>query len=120
MPDVSARLAQLDTERRRLLERLLREKQGAPPSMLSFVPDEEKPASADPGGTVKAGFLRFYNAVTEQLDSTEVGQFSFFLNYGYSPDLKPQHAVVKLPAGFINKNSVQLVLELIGGHDVRG
>ncbi len=127
MPDVSARLAQLDTERRRLLERLLREKQGAPPpspaappSMLSFVPDEEKPASADPGGTVKAGFLRFYNAVTEQLDSTEVGQFSFFLNYGYSPDLNPQHAVVKLPAGFINKNSVQLVLELIGGHDVRG
>jgi ubiquinone/menaquinone biosynthesis C-methylase UbiE len=125
--DVGARLALLDTERRKLLEKLLRDKGGtpppspvSPPSVLTFVPDGDSPRRADPEGTVKAGFVRFYNAVTEQLDSTEAGEFSFFLNYGYSPDLNPQHAVIKLPARYINKNSVQLVLEVVGGHDVRG
>ena len=127
MPDVSARLAQLDADRRKLVEKLLREQNGAPPPsasapppMLTFVPEPGTVIDADPGETVKAGFLRFYNTVSEQLDATEVGEFSFFLNYGYSPDLNPQHAAVKLPARFINKNSVQLVLELIGDHDLRG
>jgi phthiocerol/phenolphthiocerol synthesis type-I polyketide synthase E len=126
MPDVSARLAQLDADRRKLVEKLLREQPGAPsssappPPMLTFVPAPGTAVDADPGETAKAGFLHFYNTVSEQLDATEVGEFSFFLNYGYSPDLHPQHAAITLPARFINKNSVQLVLELIGDHDIRG
>jgi SAM-dependent methyltransferase len=62
----------------------------------------------------KAEYRRFYDAVTKQLDSTIFGQFSFFLNYGYRPDHHPAHAVVEVPEHYINKNSVRLVLELIG------
>jgi phthiocerol/phenolphthiocerol synthesis type-I polyketide synthase E len=63
---------------------------------------------------VKANYRRFYDAVSEQLDSTMVGQFSFFLNYGYVPNLNPQDARIELPNYYINKNSVKLVLEVIG------
>jgi SAM-dependent methyltransferase len=126
MPDVSERLAKLGAERRRLLERLLQENHvapspaaAAPPPALTFVPDQAECADRPVSDTVKAGFRRFYSAVSEQLDSTEVGQYAFFLNYGYSPDLHLQQAVVKLPPQFMNKNSVQLVLELIGDYDIR-
>ncbi len=62
----------------------------------------------------KANYRRFYDAVTKQLNATEFGQFSFFLNWGYVPDHNPQYAVIALPDYFLNKNSVKLVLEVIG------
>jgi phthiocerol/phenolphthiocerol synthesis type-I polyketide synthase E len=126
MPDVSLRLDRLDADRRKLVELLLKrpDKESAPAAdppqpLLSFVPDDAA-ADADPADVAKAGFRHFYNGVSEQLDATEVGEFSFFLNYGYSADLNPQHAVVTLPPRFINRNSVKLVLELIGDHDLGG
>ena len=63
---------------------------------------------------VKVGCKSFYDAVSEQLDATEFGQFSLFLNYGYVPTQNPQAATVALPAHYLNKNSVKLVLEVIG------
>ena len=63
---------------------------------------------------VKRGYRRFYDSVTTQLDATMFGEFSFFLNYGYVPNLSPQCSRVALPDHFINKNSVRLVLEVIG------
>jgi ubiquinone/menaquinone biosynthesis C-methylase UbiE len=69
---------------------------------------------------IKASYRRFYNAVSEQLDSTEFGEFSFFLNYGYVADRNPQYAQVKLPDYFLNKNSVALALELLGDCIITG
>ena len=53
------------------------------------------------------------------MDSSVFGPFSFFLNYGYLPNLSPQCSRVQLPDHFVNKNSVRLVLELIGDYDLR-
>src|SRR5262249_54145330 len=69
---------------------------------------------------VKLGFQRFYDGVTAQLDSTVFGDLSFFLNYGYAPNLSPQFSRVELPKHYINKNSVRLVLEVIGDCDLDG
>jgi phthiocerol/phenolphthiocerol synthesis type-I polyketide synthase E len=126
MPDHSLRLGRLDADRRKLVNLLLQQSKSVslaaatpPLPLLSFVPDESA-LSSDPADVAKAGFRHFYDGVSEQLDATEVGEFSFFLNYGYCADLNPQHAVITLPSRFINKNSVKLVLELIGDHDLRG
>jgi SAM-dependent methyltransferase len=70
--------------------------------------------------TVKNGYISFYNGVTDQLDASPFGAFSFFLNYGYVPDGGPQFAAVPLPEHFVNRNSVRLVLETIGDCDVAG
>jgi SAM-dependent methyltransferase len=69
---------------------------------------------------VKEGYQRFYDGVTTQLDSTVFGDFSFFLNYGYVPNLSPQLSRVVLPDHFINKNSIRLVLEVIGDCSLSG
>src|SRR5207248_2346360 len=58
---------------------------------------------------VKLDIRSFYNGVNDQLNSTEFGEFSFFLNYGYVPDHNPQVSQVKLPDHYINKNSARLV-----------
>src|SRR5262245_21935260 len=130
MNSLSERIARLPPEKRKLLTQLLEEKSPQyraltiiPPGVASTDVDAGKPdvenlalvpsESGSPDG-VKAGHRRFYDAVTRQLDSTVFGQFSFFLNYGYVPDHNQQHATITLPAHYINRNSVRLVLELIG------
>jgi SAM-dependent methyltransferase len=137
LPD---RLAQLSPERRRLLEKLLAESDpsrpaagsiaagadcrsadpGASPPLLSFdsVDDGEAPEGSPEA--VKATLRRFYDSVSEQLDATLFGDFSFFLNYGYVADLGPQLAVVELPEHCLNRNSVKLVLEMIGDCPITG
>jgi phthiocerol/phenolphthiocerol synthesis type-I polyketide synthase E len=131
MSEVSERIAELSDNKRRLLERLLQE-QRTPPAKTqtqtspSFVaaPQTAKTVTV-PVSTVsqqqapvlhetKATYQRFYDAVNTQLDSSVFGAFSYFLNYGYVPNFSPQHSKVELPDHFINKNSVRLVLELIG------
>ena len=68
----------------------------------------------------KHGWERFYDAVSRQLDQTVFGELSFFLNYGYVPNLGPQFSRVQLPNHFINKNSVRLALEVIGDCPLKG
>lgn len=66
-----------------------------------------------------AEISRFYDAVTRQLDRSAVGDYALFLNYGYvalpGPDgATGSGATVQIPAATIDRNSVQLVLELLG------
>lgn len=144
MPEITKRLAGLPSEKRQLLEKLLGRNEvacttasaeaadPAPAAKASFpkVRDVKIPQRAgSPGLTltmgssadeVKEGFRRFYDGVSTQLDSSVFGDFSFFLNYGYVPDLSRRFSRVELPEHFINKNSVRLVLEVIGDADVNG
>lgn len=61
-----------------------------------------------------------YDAISLQLDSGLFGEFSFFLNYGYVPDLNQQFARCPVPDHYLNRNSVKLVLELIGDCPIDG
>jgi len=130
MSEVSQRIAGLSDNKRRLLERLLQEKAASAVAEthkpLSFVAgpspsNKARPAESSPLSVkdfslneVKANYKRFYDAVNTQLDSSVFGSFSFFLNYGYVPSFGRQYSKVELPDHFINKNSVRLVLEVIG------
>jgi phthiocerol/phenolphthiocerol synthesis type-I polyketide synthase E len=62
----------------------------------------------------------FYNSVSRQLNATEFAEFAHFLNYGYVADESPQYAAVALPKYFLNRNSVKLVLEMIGDCPIDG
>jgi ubiquinone/menaquinone biosynthesis C-methylase UbiE len=136
MDNLSERLAGLPAEKRKLFAQLLESQsrrrpaptRDAPSAPLSY-PNAAPAAGSDSGrgeplpGSLtgaKAEYRRFYDAVSTQLDSTMFGQFSFFLNYGYCPDHHPHHAAVEVPQHYINKNSVRLVLELIGDCPVTG
>lgn len=134
MSEVSERVAGLSDDKRRLLERLLQERRTPAANSLAQKPSFAAPAAAAKTETgpitmvsqeqpaslneVKASYKRFYDAVNTQLDSSMFGAFSFFLNYGYVQNFSPQHSRVELPDHFINKNSVRLVLELIGDCDL--
>jgi ubiquinone/menaquinone biosynthesis C-methylase UbiE len=128
--DLSKRIGELSPARRKLLEHLIRQR--AEPAAvvapaeasrtraaISFTDDNGGTADYSPDGT-KAMYKRFYNAVTAQLDGSMFGEFSCFLNYGYLADLNPQHAVVELPEHYLNRNSVKLVLELVGEYPIDG
>jgi ubiquinone/menaquinone biosynthesis C-methylase UbiE len=136
MDNLSERIAGLPAEKRKLFAQLLeaesrqrpapsRVAKPAPLSYPNAAPPEVnqlglgEPQMGSPTG-VKAEYRRFYDAVSRQLDSTIFGQFSFFLNYGYCPNHHPQHAPVDVPEHYINKNSVRLVLELIGDCPISG
>jgi phthiocerol/phenolphthiocerol synthesis type-I polyketide synthase E len=125
--DLSDRPAPGPPERRRQLSDLLRARTkpggrdplpddtglNVPPLLLDARPPSEPSA-------VKADYKQFYDAVSSQLNASGFGQFSYFLNYGYVSDGGTDHSVVGLPARFFNKNSVRLVLELIGDCPIDG
>jgi phthiocerol/phenolphthiocerol synthesis type-I polyketide synthase E len=131
MGDLSRRVQGLSPERQRLLELL---KQKAPDAQRSAEPAAvpadagESPAEHAPlrldyatsADETKENNRKFYNGVSTQLDATPLGSFSYFLNYGYVANESPQLAVVELPAQYINRNSVKLVLELVGDCDLSG
>ncbi|HYH81625.1 MAG TPA: methyltransferase domain-containing protein [Longimicrobium sp.] len=130
MHEMEERLAGLPPEKRAALARLLKSRAGgavpsatAVPATLPDAGEEflalDGSSSADPDAS-KAAYKRFYDGVSAQLNSNVFGQFSFFLNYGYRPDGEPELAAVELPAHYINRNSVKLVLELIGDCPVEG
>lgn len=136
MKNLDERIAGLPAEKRKLFEQLLQAQSAqraapalaAPPAPstvsnavqpltdLSVLEDPQLGSSND----VKAGYRRFYDAVSRQLDSTVFGQFSFFLNYGYRSNHQPAHAVIQVPDHYINRNSVRLVLELVGDCPITG
>jgi phthiocerol/phenolphthiocerol synthesis type-I polyketide synthase E len=123
--DVRRRLAELSPERRAQLAGVLRARAREAPARASAEPAAEAPLllDANPPDDVtgtKANYRQFYDTVSSQLNASVFGRYSFFLNYGYVPDGSPEHAAVELPAHFINKNSVKLVLEVIGDCTVDG
>ncbi len=126
MNNLDERIAGLPLEKRKLFEKL-RQAQSAQSAGMD--PPVPKPFGAASGAAtkssvlktqmgpltdVKASYRLFYDSVSQQLDSTVFGQFSFFLNYGYRANHNPTHAVIEVPKHYINENSVRLVLELIG------
>src|SRR5215813_9513149 len=124
MNSLSERIADLPPEKRKLYTQLLQRRSSERPAAaetrppVTDVPEAVRlvppAAPSAPLTGAKAEYRRFYDAVTNQLDLTIFGQFSFFLNYGYRPDHNPQHAAVEVPEHHMNKNSVRLVVELIG------
>ncbi|HJY05722.1 MAG TPA: methyltransferase domain-containing protein [Bryobacteraceae bacterium] len=135
MPELDRRLADLTPEKRRILTELLkskastaREERGGVTvtvdTALAASAPEPQPLEdlSNPGApyATKVSWKRFYDGVSAQLNSNVFGQFSYFLNYGYKPDGQPEYAAAPLPEQYINKNSVKLVLEVIGDCPVEG
>jgi SAM-dependent methyltransferase len=106
MSQIAQRIAALSPEKRRALKQLLAGRKPA----AAFVP-AARPSRIE---GEKGKTQQFYDNVNDQLNPTDFGKFSFFLNYGYVPSAARQHAVVDMPEHYLNRNSVKLVLELIG------
>jgi SAM-dependent methyltransferase len=141
--ELRKRIAQLPPEKRKLFARLL-ESQGVRISDVTVAPDADTgtaqeaempiPAransdveghqillhQADTPDVRKAKIKSFYDRMSQQLDSSDWGQYSRFLNYGYVANDSPQYSGVDLPQYVLNRNSVKLVLELIGDCDLTG
>jgi SAM-dependent methyltransferase len=79
------------------------------------------PTTADvPAAPLDTGSMAaFYDSVSAALDATPLGEWSRFLNYGYS-DSPTDRSVIDLPAGTLDRASVKLVLELVGDCELRG
>jgi phthiocerol/phenolphthiocerol synthesis type-I polyketide synthase E len=133
MADLQKRLAELTPAQRQALTKLLKNRAEAhapgqersvsnasaatrPTHVVSsrdaeLILDNSSPSEPD---ALKASYKRFYDTVSSQLNSTVFGQFSYFLNYGYVTGGEPEYSQVSLPEQYINRNSVKLVLEVIG------
>lgn len=129
MTDLAKRLAELTPDKRETLAKLLKDRAGktngisrravaSPPAVEEhLVLDASSPSEPT---ALKASYKRFYDGVSTQLNGNIFGQFSYFLNYGYVTNNQREYSVVNLPEQYINKNSVKLVLELIGDCPVDG
>lgn len=149
MSELNKRIFQLSPQKRELLELLLKDKDPTT-DLIKPSPAEERGMAASPAAEtpkdpptpsspgddadeprlsfspassreeVKQMTRQFYNSVSRQLNATLYGKNSYFLNFGYVADSSPQYSTVKLPDHYLNKNSVKLVLELIGTCDLSG
>jgi phthiocerol/phenolphthiocerol synthesis type-I polyketide synthase E len=120
------RLATLTPERRRLLEKLTSS------SLAAVTPAVDPPAVKEQGShelrldapvsvsDTKRLSREFYNNVSLQLDSTPLGEHAMFLNYGYASTEAKEYSPINLPAQYLNRNAVKLVLELIGTVELNG
>jgi phthiocerol/phenolphthiocerol synthesis type-I polyketide synthase E len=141
MSEVQRRLEQLTPERRRLVEQLAARCASPPdPSHADDaqpLADGAQPAehllthelidrlataerASDPRAAKKAAVRRFYDAVNGQLDASVAHDHALFLNYGYVGDGVGERAVVELPRHALNRNCVQLVLEVVGDCPLSG
>jgi phthiocerol/phenolphthiocerol synthesis type-I polyketide synthase E len=121
MAEPSARMTSLSPAKQQLLRRLL----AAPADAAPVRPPEPAVATlpTSPAGVLsramtggrdaKAVCQQFYDTVTRQLNASAFGPFAVFLNYGYVANLSPQYAAVHLPERMLNRNSAQLVLEVL-------
>lgn len=66
----------------------------------------------------KEGEIRDYSEISNSLALSGIGRFATFLNYGYVPTGKEQHAVIE-PDDVWNRNSVKLLLEAVGRTAIR-
>jgi SAM-dependent methyltransferase len=116
--ELPKRLAGLSPERRRLLDRLLaRTEEPTPRLAHAEASNTHALAATTPH---KEECTRFYDEINERLDASVFGPFSLFLNFGYVPDGSPTASVVELPEHCLNKNSLRLVVEVIGDCDLKG
>ncbi|MBS0431111.1 MAG: SDR family NAD(P)-dependent oxidoreductase [Proteobacteria bacterium] len=73
-----------------------------------------------PGRAAKQSYRDFYDDVTRRLQTSGVGEASFFLNYGYVSKTGDDEARFEVPERVFNRNSVRLVFELIGNAALKG
>ncbi|MDQ6617807.1 MAG: methyltransferase domain-containing protein, partial [Actinomycetota bacterium] len=73
-----------------------------------------------PGGAAKASYREFYDDVTRRLETTGMGEASFFLNYGYLSLGDQDEAVFEVPDGVFNPSSIRLAFELVGATPLSG
>jgi microcystin synthetase protein McyG len=71
------------------------------------------PATAT-GDDKKRHMRQFYDAITDQLDASELGPLSVFLNLGYVADESRRYSTIRVPDHLINVSSIRLVHEVIG------
>jgi phthiocerol/phenolphthiocerol synthesis type-I polyketide synthase E len=121
MAESRARIDKLSPERRKLLEAMIARRSPATeaPSQQSPTP-QRAPVAVEGEEDMKTACRRMYDEINHQLDAGVFGEFSFFLNYGYVPDLSPQFATIAVSDHYLNRNSVRLVLELIADCPVDG
>jgi SAM-dependent methyltransferase len=60
-----------------------------------------------------------YRAYHSALQSAVFEEHSVFMNLGYVPNRNPQYSVIELPGFIVNRNFINLVLEVIGDCDLR-
>lgn len=75
---------------------------------------------ATDGFAVKEAIQRFYDAVNAQLDTGIAGEYALFLNYGYVADGRSERSIHQLPSRVLNRNGIQLVLEVVGDCELAG
>ena len=125
MSDLAHRLARLSAAQRRLLERLTAEGDpGAAGAAAALEPErlltDDLMHELGDGVPAKAVIRRFYDTVNGQLDAGVAREYAHFLNYGYAADGRSECAVHTLPRNALNRNCVQLVLELVGECELAG
>lgn len=120
-------LENLSPARRKLLDRLLKERglktaaAAEDRSATGAVAEPVIPVGATSNDASKVRTKSFYDTVTRQLDSSMFGDSAFFLNLGYAPiDSRPRRSPVPIPKHALDANSVMLVLELVGDCSLTG
>lgn len=68
---------------------------------------------------VKEKVSKMYESINGQLDSKVFGKYSTFLNYGYLANENKQYSSIELPKNLLSKNSVKLILEVIGDCSIK-
>lgn len=138
--DRDTRVAALSPARRHLLERLLNaEGVGVPDTSVGTREHEIQATMVEilrcgrrtvqrPESNIglldeykdKSLIRRGYGAYHSELRSAIFEQDSLFMNLGYVAVNEPQSSTVELPVHLVNRNFIQLVLEVIGDCDLKG
>lgn len=138
MTDLQARLTSLSLERRQLLDQLRASRAagrpggdvpaGAPPSAAARPPVAGEHVPLIPAAAIfdheqapadhKAHMRQFYDAISRQLAAANLDGYATFLNLGYADNGTPTCSPVTLPRHALNRNSLRLVLEVIGDCDL--
>jgi len=117
---MAEKLAALNPEKLKLLEKMMASRRDPSPApAVEFEPKALQSFYSQAERT-KEGTRSFYDAINDRLDQTIFGACSAFLNYGYVADDSRQVSAIDLPLGTFNRNSVKLVLELIGDCNLAG
>jgi phthiocerol/phenolphthiocerol synthesis type-I polyketide synthase E len=123
---MSTRLSSLDPERRRLLEQLVEShrKGSEPPAPAPSQPPRPADlthfwaaAPATPDET-KDYYRHIYNSLNDQLNSAAYASLIRFCTFGFVADGSTEYSQVPLPARLLNRNTIKLVLEVIGDCDL--
>jgi SAM-dependent methyltransferase len=109
MDNLSDRIAGLPPEKRKLFAQLLKAKS----AQRSAPPLAAPPAPFGRSNAVQA------EANHLVLEEPQPGSPNA-VKAGYRPNHHPSHAVIEVPEHYINKNSVRLVLELVGDCPIAG